>query len=361
MIRFVLLLLVALGTSAPRAAIADRAEAARMFAAGEDAVDRGDYLTAIRAFRASFEAEPHPHTSFALAQAYRQQYLRDRDAANAREALGLYQRFTKESAGSPWRPVADAYVIELLAVLAREPAPQPSPPPPPPPTQLMVRSNTPGARIFLDDETRAIESPAIQTVSPGDHAVRVEAPGHATDKRILRAIAERLVVADIDLAELPGALQVFASEDGAAVYIDGQPVGIAPIEREGLRAGSHTVTVARRGREVWSATVAIDADQRSVTMADLTWSTQAEVAKFTAIGSAALAVSAGIAGLLALRADSGLTGLPQGTNEQRSAHDDQLRARNDLSLASNLLLAGAGLALAVAGFVYWFDVPDVSH
>ena len=96
-------------------------------------------------------------------------------------------------------------------------------------------------------------------------------------------------------------------------------------------------------------------------MADLTWSTQAEVAKITAIGSAALAVSAGIAGLLALRADSGLTGLPQGTNEQRSAYDDQLRARNDLSLASNLLLAGAGLALAVAGAVYWFDVPDVAQ
>ena len=341
----------------PPAALADRAEAARLFSAGESAADKADYQTAIRAFLASQEAEPHPNTLFALAQAYRQQYLLDRDPSKAREAVALYRQFVKDRPSSPWRPTADAYVLDLLAILAHL-SPEPPPgAPPPPTTQIMVTSRTPGARIFVDDDERGTPPPAIQVVAEGDHRVRVEATGSAAETRTVRAIAERLVVVDIALEPLPGTIRVVANEDDATVYLDGRAAGIAPIERTGVRPGEHTLSVARRGRDLWTATLKVEPDRTALAIADLGWSTQAKAATYTALGGGVLAAASAVSGLLAFRADAGLTSAPRTTNPERAAYDDRLAERDGLALASNVLLAGAGAFLIVAAGLYWFDVP----
>jgi len=72
---------------------ADRTSAARFFSAGQQAFEKGDYLTAIRAFGLSERAKPHPSTAFALAQSLQNQAEKDRDVAKVQRAVDLYRQF----------------------------------------------------------------------------------------------------------------------------------------------------------------------------------------------------------------------------------------------------------------------------
>ena len=69
----------------------DRSQAAQYFAAGQQAFEKGDYVTAIRAFEQSQRAESHPNTLYALAQSYHRQFDRDQDLAKVQRATLLAQ------------------------------------------------------------------------------------------------------------------------------------------------------------------------------------------------------------------------------------------------------------------------------
>ena len=111
--------LLAVLTFAPDLSYADKREAGLLFTAGQKANKAGDYMAAIVALEASYKAHPHPNTLFALAQAYRSQYVVDHDSNKGIKAVGLYQQFIKEAPSSPWLSVAEARVKELLADMAR--------------------------------------------------------------------------------------------------------------------------------------------------------------------------------------------------------------------------------------------------
>jgi len=339
---------------------ADKKEAGRLFAAGQAATDAGNYLTAIRAFSESLVAHAHPHTHFALAQALRGQFMVDRDMGKARQAVDHYRRFSQKSPASPWRPTADAYRLELLAILAKQP-PAPAEekkPAPPQPTQIMVTSRTPGARITIDGAKPAVASPAIRVVKPGDHEVRVTAPGHEPGRRVVRAVKQRLVVAEVDLALLPGAIRVLSSVAGAQVFVDGQEVGQTPFAKSGYRPGTHAVMVLHRGRKLYKEKLKVEADKTSLVMADLSWTRQRKGSLYIAGASAALGLAGLVVGALALQEDSAMDSLATKTNPGRSAYDDRLGTRDDLALTATVLLTVAGTALVTAAGMFLFDSPD---
>jgi len=339
---------------------ADKKEAGRLFAAGQAAVDAGNYLTAIRAFSGSLAAHAHPHTHFALAQAFRGQFMVDRDMAKARRAVDHYRLFSKKSPASPWRPTASAYLLELLAILAKEP-PAPATQEtkaPPQPTQLMITSRTPGARITIDNAQPAVASPAIRVVKPGDHEVRVSAPGHAPGRRVVRAVKDRLVVIEMDLAQLPGTIRVLSTVTGAKVYVDGKEAGQTPFEKSGYRPGTHAVMVLHRGRELYKEKLKVEPDKTSLVMADLDWTRQRKGSLYVAGASAALGVAGLIVGAMAMREDSAMASLDTKSNPGRSAYDDHLGTRDDLALTSTVLFTVAGTALLTAAGLFWFDNPD---
>lgn len=339
---------------------ADKKEAGRLFAAGQAAADAGNHLTAIRAFSESLAAHPHTHTHFALAQAFRGQFFLDRDMDKARQAVDHYRQFSQKSPGSPWRPTSDAYLLELLAILARQPptkaeekkaaAPQP--------TQIMVTSRTPGAHIIIDGAQPAVVSPAIRVVDPGDHKVRVSAPGYASGERVVRAVKERLVVAEVNLVLLPGTIRVLSSVAGARVFVDSQEVGQTPFEKSGYKPGTHAVTVLHRGRELYKEKLKVEPDKTSLVMADLSWTRQRKGSLYVAGASAALGLAGLVVGALAMREDSAMGSLDTKANPGRSAYDEHLGTRDDLALTSSVLFTVAGTALLTAAGLFWFDSPD---
>jgi hypothetical protein len=341
---------------------ADTRQAAKFFSAGQQAFEKQDYNTAIRAFEESLRAKPHPATVYALAQAHRMQYGQDLNLHNLRRAIDLYRRFVTEQPGSRFRATADGHLVRLLAILARQPAAaasQPAPARPPPETQLMITSSTPGARVLIDGEPPGGEAvPAIRVVSAGDHRVEVTAPLHARQSRSVMAVKHRLILTNIDLEPLPGGLRVLSSLDGATVFIDGKSLGQTPFSRSDLAPGKHEVAVAHRGRRLWNDSVEIEPGRTASTVANLRWSTRRKASVLTAGGGVAAAIAGLVTGLLALGEDSALAGAPPTADADRRAWDDRLDRRDRLATSSTVLLGVAGAALVGAAALYWFDNPD---
>lgn len=359
---FAVLVAVALPIGAAPGPVRDDAaarEAGRLYAAAEAASLQGDHKTALRALDESFRIKPHPGTLYQMAQESRLLYLTERDPENARKALEHYQRFVAQEPQSPYVPMANARILELVAILAREPPPALSSAPPPPPllTQLMVLSETPGARILMDALPPAAASPLIRVVAPGDHAVFVEAPGHAPEKRTLRAVESRLVVANVELHPLPGRIRVVSGDEDASVYVDGRLLGRTPFEQPGFSAGEHSVAVTRGGRKTWSGTVRVESDRTALIMADLRPSSQRHYAVGTGVATALLAVAGGVTGLLALQYDASMNGMPTSTNEERRAYDDRLQTRDRMATASTVLFGVATAGLLTTAGLWWFDQP----
>ena len=342
----------------PASADANKKEAARLFSAGQQAFEKGEYLTAIRAFQQSYKVQAHPDIFFAMAQSYRKQFVLDRDVAKARKAVDNYRRFVKERPRSQWRPAANAHLVEMMAILVQQPPGQPAQPAQPPPTQIMVTSKTVGARIYLGDETAGQPAPAIHVVQPGIHNIRVEAPGFSSAGRQVQAMERRLVISEVNLVQLPGSIRVVASQSGATVFVDGRARGFTPFEKGGFRPGKHEVAVAGKGRKLWTGMVKVESDRTALAMADMGWSSQRKASTVTMASGATLLVAGLATGLLALQIDSSLSGVPKDSPDAvRAAHDDTVRERDNLALASTVLFSAAGAVLAAAAALYLFDTP----
>ena len=66
-----------------------------------------------------------------------------------------------------------------------------------------------------------------------------------------------------------GTLTIGSDRPGAHVFINRQPVGIAPVRVRNLRAGSHLVWVEREGYRRWTRVVTVPAEQVTRVEADL--------------------------------------------------------------------------------------------
>lgn len=356
-----LALLLAIALSSPARA-ADTQRAGQLFRAAQQAADQGELPTAIRAFRAAYRAAPHPNVLFALAQVLRRQYVVDGKAAHVREAIDLYRRFIAARPRSRWRPGAQAYLVQLLAIALRLP-PTSAPAVKAAATELLISSPTVGARISIDGagaagSSRGMRSPAIRIVRPGKHRILISAPGHRPQQRELLAVRGRLIVAEVTLQPLPGALRVVAGIVGARVFVDGRFVGSTPFEAGGFPVGDHRIAVASRGRLLWRGRTRVESDRTALVLAELAPSGQRQAAWLTAGGGALLALAGGVVGALALGSNGQVLDAPTHTNSERSARDDQLARRNGLATASTTLFIGAAAALVTAAGLYFFDQPD---
>jgi hypothetical protein len=64
-------------------------------------------------------------------------------------------------------------------------------------------------------------------------------------------------------ASFVGSLEVVSEPEGATVIMNGQPVGTTPLELEGVRAGSHALTVDLDGYRRWSTAVTVVSYKRN--------------------------------------------------------------------------------------------------
>ncbi len=354
------------GAAETAAPAPDTTQAREYFDAGRQAYDRGQFATAIAAFEEALRLSPRPSVIFSTAQAWRRQYVVDRDPKSLRRAVDLYRQYLGAVSEGGRRADAVQHLGDLEPLLLRvEPAAAAAPQSAAPdPTQLMVTSQTPGALASLD-AAPLVEMPLIATVTPGRHRIRVEAPGHFPAETEGVAVESRLVVVPVALREAPARVAITAPP-ATLVHVDGLPVAETPLPGPlELPAGTHHLALGHNGYEMDArtlllepgATVPFDAELRATTQRKTAWGV------FGTAG--ALVVGAGVFGALALLRENeaqDIVSRRDDAGENLSAADVRRynEARDARDQWRNMTLglgAGAAALLLLGSGLYFFDTP----
>jgi hypothetical protein len=348
------------------AVAAEADEAKTYYEAGKQAFHAGDYLTAIRSFEQAYQAAPqHPEIAFSLAQAYRKQWVVDGDAGKLKEAVSYYRRYLEKVPQGGFREDTVQVLEELQPVLARIEASGPiAAAPVAAATQLMVTTQVKGANASIDGEPGKL-TPHTSDVTPGVHRIHVVAPGYFDEDLEGQAVAGRLVVVEANLRERPAAVLV-VTDPGAAIEVDGHPVGTAPLAQAmDLHAGRHLIAVGARGHQPFAKEIELDRGEGLKLDAPLLATTQRKVAWWTLAASGAAVASGAITTWLALDAQSTAQGLVAKqqvgafTSADLASYNDA-RDRRDRYRIASIVLLSAGAAGSAAGLLlFYLDEPHL--
>ncbi len=335
-------------------------KAREYFQAGAQAYAVGEFAAATQAFEQAYQLVPRPAVLFSIAQAERKQYFLDHQSEHLRKAIGLYKRYLDEETQAARKSDAAQALSELEPLAAQIAAPEveakpnsPASNTASPPTRLMITSQAQDARIWLDNQP-AIESPLIRQVDPGEHVVRVTAPGYEDSSRKVVAVNGAIITVDMALAERPAKLVVNARE-GALLSIDGRVQGECPFPKPlELQAGSHLVTLTLSGFVGVSREQILVRGETTVVTAPMPRTRQRTVS-YIMLGTAASAVTAGgVFTYFAFQQQSAAQafldakGRAQLSSGEAAQYESTRIARDRLRMAA-FTSVGIGAGLAIGG------------
>ena len=352
---------LALAVAAPAPAHADdRGDAEALYRVGERAFNAAHYADAADTFEQAYAKLPLPAIAFSLAQAHRLQYFIDNQPAHLKRAVELYHLYIDQQKDGG--RIADAATnlgtIEPLlrqleasgvamGAMARTRT-----------TRLVVSTDVVGAKATVDGTSGTV--PFVREVTPGPHAVAIEAEGYVAYHGTALAIDGEMVPVEPALAPQPAALVIDAPR-GAHVVIDGRAAGDAPLGKLELPAGPHLVVITQRGHMPIARDLVLARGNAQRIAAPLATTRQRKVARGVLIGGGALVVAAGVAGLVTYSASSDASAdhdriVAGNASEATLAHYQKRRAERDADLPATEALAGVALAALVTGAaLYWFD------
>ncbi len=149
-----------------------------------------------------------------------------------------------------WKQVVHVTAGQQTKVFAQL---QPVAPPAATTGSIRVLSQTPMADVILDGEPRGPANAEIADLRPGIHVVEVRAQGFEP-KRVeveVRPGEMRAVTVDLAPAQPPraktGGIHVVSDLPGVNVFLDGAPIGQAPLERHDVTPGHHFIVATRPG------------------------------------------------------------------------------------------------------------------
>ncbi|HYO52036.1 PEGA domain-containing protein [Archangium sp.] len=128
-------------------------------------------------------------------------------------------------------------------------------------TELLVKMNgaVRGARLYLDDREVGPVPKGPLEVAPGEHVIAVRRSGYRDFSRRVTAKEGELTELGVLLEASAGFVSVKADVAGALVLINGDDMGVAPLENVMLPAGSYEIVVQREGFRPESQRIAVRA------------------------------------------------------------------------------------------------------
>lgn len=141
---------------------------------------------------------------------------------------------------------------------------------------VVVVAHPDSARISVDGEQMG-QGRVEQAVDPGQHTVRVGAPGHRPQTETLSVKAEQTQTVETTLEPRQGTLAVTSQPDSAVVRIGDNKVGRTPVTVE-RSPGTYEVRVDAPQYEVYTATATVDGGEKSAIRADLQRPVEVELA-----------------------------------------------------------------------------------
>jgi len=168
-----------------------------------------------------------------------------------------------------------------------------------PPAFLQVVSNVPGATIYMDDRDAGPvgSTPYGDVVRTGTHTIWVERPGYETLERQIEIQLGQEEEESFELVRLPfGMLRVLSNVEGATVEVDGEEIGLAPLEDHQLDPGEHRLRVSHRGMKHYETVFDVERGQTTRVLVRLNPSPSRTSAWITMSFTAAAFAAAGILG-----------------------------------------------------------------
>jgi PEGA domain len=335
--------------TAPAHAQAPDATARRLYTAGLQAYDAGRYDVAIKAFEAAYARAPSDLLIFDNAQAHRKKYIAGGEVAALDKAIELYRRFLASPATGRERTMAGDTLAELLLLAARrdQGTHPPVPVEPTAKTEIMIVTDSEGARVALDDG-RPTPAPLLETVTPGEHHAHVSAPGYASTDLRITAVAGRFVVSEAHLTPLPSAIELNAPS-GVFMRLDSHDEGMVPRGPIPVAAGEHRVQLRRPGYMAWQERVDVARGQSVRLRATLVPTARRRAVRWLGLAAGIIGVAAIASAAVWGRADHDaemiydrkLTG--QITAADVSEYDHLRDVRAQGLTATGVLLSAGGL------------------
>lgn len=337
-----------------------------LYQAGTEAYDQGRYDVAIGAFEEVLRLEARPVAMFAAAQAHRLQFFANDEQSHLERAVELYRAYLEAAPNGARRDHATQHLATLVPILDRrrgaidglgESAPVVA-------TRLIVSSKTPGASARLDGG-EPVPIPATFEVSPGPHAVSVEAPEHVTEAVETVAVEGGVVAVNLTLAPTPGELAISAPE-GARVEVDGRRIGQAPLGGPlRLAPGLHRVAIGSNGREPFLRNVQLPRGGEVTVDAELVPTARRQVAYALFVTGGGLLAGAATTLAFALDRESQAQPLEArldaaGLSPSEARQYQSLgRERGHFAVATVALGAAAAVAVGSAVLLWVSDEPDL--
>jgi hypothetical protein len=112
---------------------------------------------------------------------------------------------------------------------------------------IYVTSTPSGASVSLDGSPKGKTPKTITGVSVGSHTIMLSKSGYTNQIRKASVKAGETISSHTNLRGGTGSIYVTSSPSGASFSLDGSPKGTTPKTITGVSAGSHTITLSKRG------------------------------------------------------------------------------------------------------------------
>ncbi len=126
---------------------------------------------------------------------------------------------------------------------------------------LEVRSNVPGADVYIDGERKGTSPTTIRDLEPGPHTVRISKTHYQTKTENIRLTGGYISTKDFYLEKISGYLSVRTSPADATVKINGKEISKNEYE---IDEGTYTIVLSAFGYQELTDTVYIERDRYTV-------------------------------------------------------------------------------------------------
>jgi hypothetical protein len=127
---------------------------------------------------------------------------------------------------------------------------------------LDVKSNPPGATVYVDD-TKVGVTPLTTQVLPGERVIKLDLKLHQPIEETLVVPIRGSAALEKTLEKVAARLIITAAPGGTSIFIDGQPVGKDRVDR-GILPGQHVIRLTADNHKAFEQSISVKADEQYV-------------------------------------------------------------------------------------------------
>ncbi|MCP4251916.1 MAG: PEGA domain-containing protein, partial [Candidatus Scalindua sp.] len=134
---------------------------------------------------------------------------------------------------------------------------------------IMVKSEPPSAKIFLDNDDIGVTPAIITQILPGKYRIKIKMAGYDTWSQSVDVKANKETSLTAVLQGKDCTVVIESKPTKAEIFIDGNGAGVTPATIDNIKTGKHLVEVKLDGYEIWSKKINVETEKKTSLTAEL--------------------------------------------------------------------------------------------